>query len=56
MVIPNLKTCCFEASEDIITKFKLQAFHIIRINYQKVDGSGNPPFFIPVLFNIGILL
>ena len=56
MVIPTLKTCYFEASEDIITKFKSQVLHIIRIKYQKVGGSGNPPSLIAVLWNMGILL
>ena len=49
MVIPTLKTCYFEASEDIITKFKSQALNIIKIKYGKVSGSGNPPSFIPAL-------
>ena len=31
--IPNLRTCRFEASEDIITKFISQALHVIRIKY-----------------------
>ena len=43
MVIPTLKTCYFEASEDIIlTKFKSQALHIIKIKYLKASGIGNP--------------
>ena len=29
---------------------------IIKIKYRKADGSGNPPFFIPALWNKGILL
>ena len=29
----TLKTCYFEASEDIMTKFKSQALHFIRIKY-----------------------
>ena len=49
MVIPNLKTCYFEASEDVITKFKLQALHIIRIKYWKASWSGNPPSLPPSL-------
>ena len=52
MVIPTLKTCYFETSEDIITKFKSQALHIVRIKYWKASGNGNPPSFLP----IGILL
>ena len=56
MGIPNLRTCHFEASEDIMTKFKSQAFHTTRIKYLKTSGSGNPPSFIPALWNIGILL
>ena len=31
MVIPTLKTCYFEASEDIMTIFKSQALHTIRM-------------------------
>ena len=56
MGIPTLKTCYFEASEDIMTKFKSQALHVIRIKYWKAGGSGNPPSHIPALWNIGILL
>ena len=52
----SLKCWHFEASEDIMTKFKLQAFHIIRIKYWKASGGGNPPSLIPALRNIGILL
>ena len=55
MVIPTLKTCYFEASEDIITKFKSQALYIIKIKYWKASGSGNPPSFIPALRKIVIL-
>ena len=55
MVIPTLKTCYFEASEDIITKFKSQALHIKKIKYLKASGSGNPPFLIPALQKIAIL-
>ena len=33
MVIPTFKTCYFEASEDIITKFKSQALNITKIKY-----------------------
>ena len=54
MIIPTLKTCCFEASEDIITKFKSQALHILKIKYWKASGSGNPPFFISALRKIAI--
>ena len=53
MGIANLRTCHFEASEDIMTKSKSQALHVtIKSN----SGSGNPPFLIPALWNIGILL
>ena len=55
MIIPTLKTCYFEASEDIITKFKSQALHVIKIKYWKASGSGNPPFLIPTLRKIAIL-
>ena len=53
--IPTLRTCHFEASEDIMTKFKSQAFHVIRSRYWKAGGSGNPPSLILALWNIGIL-
>ena len=33
MGIPNLKSWDFEASEDIMTKFKSQGFHYIKIKY-----------------------
>ena len=55
MVIPTLKTCYFEASEDIITKFKSQTLHIIRIKYWKASGSSNPPSLIPALQKITIV-
>ena len=51
----SLKCWHFEASEDIITKFKSQGLHIKRIKYWKASGSGNPPSLIPALRNIGIL-
>ena len=35
--------CYFEASEDIITRFKSQALNIMKSKYWKVSGSGNPP-------------
>ena len=52
--IPTLRTCHFEASEDIMTEFKSQAFHTRRIKQLKVSGSGNPPSLIPALRNISI--
>ena len=55
MVIPTLKTCYFETSEYIMTKFKSQALHIIRIKYWKASGSGNPPSLNPALRKIAIL-
>ena len=51
----KLKTWHFEASKDIMTKFKPQALHIIKIKYWKANGNGNPPSFIPVLRKIAIL-
>ena len=51
----SLKSWHFEASEDIMTKFKSQALHIIRIKYWKSSGSGNPPSLIPALWKIAIL-
>ena len=49
----SLKSWNFEASEDIMTKFKSQACHVIRIKYWKADGSGS---LIPALWNLSILL
>ena len=37
-----------------MTKFKSQALHIIRIEYWKASGSGNPPSLIPTLRKIAI--
>ena len=54
MVIPTLNTRYFEASEDIITKFKSQALHIKKIKYWKASGSGNPPSLIFALWKIAI--
>jgi hypothetical protein len=55
--ISTLRTCHFEAHEDIVTKFTSQALHVIKIKYKKAGGSGNPDSFIPAqLWNIGILL
>ena len=51
----SLKSCQFEASKDIITKFKPQALHIIRIKFWNPSGSGNPPSLIPALRIIAIL-
>ena len=53
---PKFKVLAFEASEDIMTKFKSQGLHIIRIKYWNASGSGSPPSLIPALWNIGILL
>ena len=55
MGIPTLKSWHFEASEDIMTKFKSQGLHIIRIKYWNASGSGSPPSLIPAHWNIGIL-
>ena len=51
----SLKCWHFVASEDIMTKFKSQGFHIIRIKYRNASGSGPPPSLIPTLWNIGLL-
>ena len=51
----SLKSCQFEASKDIKTKFKPQALHIIRIKYWNPSGSGKPPSLIPALRKIAIL-
>ena len=50
-----LKSWHFEASEDIITKFKSQGLYTIKIKYWNASGSGFPPSLIPALRNIGIL-
>ena len=50
----RLKSWPFEASEDIMTKFKSHALHIIRIKYWKASGSGNSPSLIPALRKIAI--
>ena len=55
MVIPNLKTCYFEASEDIMIKFKSQGLYSKRIKYWNPSGNGPPPSLIPTLWKIGIL-
>ena len=52
----SLKSWHFEASEDIMTKFKSQVLYIIRIKYWNAGGSSNPPSLIPTLWNLGILL
>ena len=54
--IPNLRSWHFEASEDIMTKFRSQGLHIVRIKYWNASGIGSPPSLIPALWNIGILL
>ena len=51
----SLKCWHFEASEDIMTKFKSEGLHIIKIKYWKVSGSGNPPSLIHALQKIAIL-
>ena len=56
MSIPTSKTCQFDISEDIMTKFELQALHNIRIKYQKAGWSGNTLFFFLALWKIVILL
>ena len=48
MVIPTLKTCYFEASKDIMTKFKPQALHIKKSNIGKLLGVATLPIsFLP---------
>ena len=51
-----LKSWHFEASEDIMTKFKSQGLHNKTIKYWNASGSGSTPSFIPAHWNIGILL
>ena len=52
----SLKSWHFETSEDIMMKFKSQALYIKRNKYCNAGWSGNPPFLISALWNIGILL
>ena len=52
----SLQSWHFKSSEDIMTKFKSQALHIIRIKCCNDGGSGNPPSLIYALWRIGILL
>ena len=42
----------FEASQNIMTKFKSQGLHVRRIKYYKAGGRGNLPFLIPALWSI----
>ena len=53
--ISTLKSWHFEASENIITKFKLQGLYTINIKYWNANWSGFPPSLIHALQNIGIL-
>ena len=52
----KFKVLTFEASENIMTKFKSQGLYIIRIKYWNAKGSGSTPSLIPIHWNIGILL
>jgi hypothetical protein len=56
MKLKTSKSWHFEASADIMAKFKSKALHIIRIEYCNAGWSGNSPSLIPTLWNIGILL
>ena len=51
----SLKCWHFEASEDIMTKFKSQGLHIIRIKSWNDSGSGFPPSLFPALQKFAIL-
>ena len=51
----SFKSWHFEVSEDIRTKFKSQALHIIRIRCGNATGSGNSFLLIPALWNISTL-
>jgi hypothetical protein len=51
----SLKSCHFEASKDIKTKFESKNLHIKRIKYWKASGSGKPPSLFPALRKIAIL-
>ena len=53
--ISTLKSWQFEASENIITKFKSQGLYTIKIKYWNASRSGFPPSLIPALQNKGIL-
>ena len=57
MGIPTLRTCHFEASEDIMTKFKLQALHTPQeSNIEKLVGVAILHFsFLPnFLYQVSI--
>ena len=56
MDIPTLRTCHFEASEYIMTKFKTQALHTTRIQYRKTSRNGNSPSLILALLKIAIYI
>ena len=43
MGIPTLKCWHFEASEDIMTKFRSQGLHILRIKYWNASGVASLP-------------
>ena len=53
--VTMLNSWHFEASEDVITKFKLQGLYTINIKYWNANWSGFPPSLIHALQNIGIL-
>ena len=55
MVILTLKCWHFEASKYIMTKFKSQGLHIIRIKLWNASSSCFPTSVNPTLWNIGIL-
>ena len=44
----------FKSNEDIITKFKWHELQIIRINREKIGGSGITPSYFPALTNMTI--
>ena len=47
-------TCYFEVSKDFMTKFKTQALHTTKFQYQKTSRNGNSPSLIPALLKIAI--
>ena len=55
MKLKTSKSLHFEASKDIITKFKSQGLYTIKIRYWSASGSGFPPTLIPALRKIGLL-
>ena len=50
----SIKSCHFEARKNIMTRFKPQALHIIRMKHWNASGNDNPPSLILALRKIAI--